>query len=552
MKNILKIMLVSSALAAGSCTNLDENAYDIIVADDFYKNKNEVVSAVLRPYTHANAWVSPSGQDGWWRPSELSADQLAWPTKGRHGEDGGKWKRLHYHTWTVDEGGLNNAWVLMYWGVGLCNSPIDILEKRDVASMGITETEKTEFVAELKLLRAFHYLKLMDLFGSIPITTTVPESESEPLPESTDQKEVFAFIEKEILDNVDKAPKLSRNMMGRMSQAGGYAMLVELYLNAEKWSGQARWDDCIAAADKLITGSTGGQNGALALDVNLTDSYNPTNDNSKEVILSVAYDYQTADFATGFPGEFYHFVQREIYGGGRNGNNGIVMIPGVFTTYKEADQRKKEWFWSGPMVKFADGTIPVLGSEEYKDKQLTFVDYIRRESEGKTSSTMSDGEENSGIRFNKYKLGNSLAGVVNGEKVSPNDNYNNTDWNIYRLSWIYFAKAEALMRKNGGAATAEAVELVNTVKKRAFTAANWEAEKYTAANLTLDELLAERGREFIFEGFRRRDLIRFGKFHTANWWDHKPTEEFRSLFAIPQQQISMNPNLKQNPGYPGG
>lgn len=552
MKNILKIMLVSSALAAGSCTNLDENAYDIIVADDFYKNKNEVVSAVLRPYTHANAWVSPSGQDGWWRPSELSADQLAWPTKGRHGEDGGKWKRLHYHTWTVDEGGLNNAWVLMYWGVGLCNSPIDILEKRDVASMGITETEKTEFIAELKLLRAFHYLKLMDLFGSIPITTTVPESESEPLPESTDQKEVFAFIEKEILENVDKAPKLSRNMMGRMSQAGGYAMLVELYLNAEKWSGQARWDDCIAAADKLITGSTGGQNGALALDVNLTDSYNPTNDNSKEVILSVAYDYQTADFATGFPGEFYHFVQREIYGGGRNGNNGIVMIPGVFTTYKDADQRKKEWFWSGPMVKFADGTTPVLGSEEYKDKQLTFVDYIRRESEGKTSSTMSDGEENSGIRFNKYKLGNSLAGVVNGEKVSPNDNYNNTDWNIYRLSWIYFAKAEALMRKNGGAANAEAVELVNTVKKRAFTAANWEAEKYTTANLTLDELLAERGREFIFEGFRRRDLIRFGKFHTANWWDHKPTEEFRSLFAIPQQQISMNPNLKQNPGYPGG
>ncbi|WP_344674974.1 RagB/SusD family nutrient uptake outer membrane protein [Sphingobacterium kyonggiense] len=552
MKNILKIMLVSSALATGSCTNLDENAYDIIVADDFYKNKNEVVSAVLRPYTHANAWVSPSGQDGWWGPSELSADQLAWPTKGRHGEDGGKWKRMHYHTWTVDEGGLNNAWVLMYWGVGLCNSPIDILEKRDVASMGITETEKTEFIAELKLLRAFHYLKLMDLFGSIPITTTVPESESEPLPESTDQKEVFAFIEKEILDNVDKAPKLSRNMMGRMSQAGGYAMLVELYLNAEKWSGQARWDDCIAAADKLITGSTGGQNGALALDVNLTDSYNPTNDNSKEVILSVAYDYQTADFATGFPGEFYHFVQREIYGGGRNGNNGIVMIPGVFTTYKEADQRKKEWFWSGPMVKFADGTTPVLGSEEYKDKQLTFVDYIRRESEGKTSSTMSDGEENSGIRFNKYKLGNSLAGVVNGEKVSPNDNYNNTDWNIYRLSWIYFAKAEALMRKNGGAATAEAVELVNTVKKRAFTAANWEAEKYTTANLTLDELLAERGREFIFEGFRRRDLIRFGKFHTANWWDHKPTEEFRSLFAIPQQQISMNPNLKQNPGYPGG
>ncbi len=50
-------------------------------------------------------------------------------------------------------------------------------------------------------------------------------------------------------------------MVGRMSQAGAYAMLVELYLNAEVWTGTARWDDCIAAADKLISGSAGGQNG---------------------------------------------------------------------------------------------------------------------------------------------------------------------------------------------------------------------------------------------------------------------------------------------------
>ena len=552
MRNILKIMLVASALTAGGCTNLDENAYDIIVADQFYENKNEVLSAVLRPYTHANAWVSPSGQDGWWRPAELTADQLAWPTKGRHGEDNGKWKRFHYHTWNVDEGNMNQAWVLMYWGIGLCNSPISILESKDVASMGITEKEKNEFIAELKLLRAFHYLKLMDLFGSLPITITAPATNNEPIPEQTPQKEVFAFIEKEILENVEKAPKLSRGMMGRMSQAGGYAMLVELYLNAEKWSGTARWDDCIKAADKLISGTAGGQNGGMVLEPNIVDSYSPTNDKSKEVIFSVAYDYQTADFATGFPSEFYHFVQREIYGGGRTGNNGIVMIPGVYTTFKDTDMRKKEWFLAGPMVKFSDGKSPVLGSEEYKDKPLVFVDYIRRESEGKTSSTMSDGEENSGIRFNKYKLGNSLTGVVNGETVAPNPEYNNTDWNIYRLSWIYFAKAEALMRKSGGAANAEAVELVNTVKKRAFKAADWEKEKYTTSTLTLDELLAERGREFIFEGFRRRDLIRFGKFHTASWWDHKPSQEYRTLFPIPQQQISMNPNLKQNPGYPGG
>lgn len=533
---------------ASSCTNLDENAYDVIVAGDFYKNKNEVISAVLRPYTHANAWISPSGQDGWWRPAELSADQLAWPTKGRHGEDGGKWKRLHYHTWTVDEGGLNNAWVLMYWGVGLCNSPIDILEKSDVAEMGLTDVEKTEFIAELKLLRALHYLKLMDLFGNIPITTKAPSTAEEPLPKPSSTKEVFEFIEKEILDNIDSAPKLSRAMLGRVSQATGYAMLVELYLNAEKWYGQPRWDDCITATDKLISGAGGGLNGAMALDPNVTDAYVPTNDMSKETIFSIAYDYKIADFATGFPGEFYHFVQSEIYGGGRTGNNGIVLIPGVFGQYNEKDLRKKEWFLNGPMVKFVDGKI-VEGSEEYKGEQLVFVDYIRRAKTGGTSSTMSDGEENSGIRFNKYKLGNSLVGNVNGVKIPVDENYNNTDWNVYRLSWIYFAKAEALMRKNGGIASQEAVDLINSCKKRAYTDSDWAEGQYTTGTLTLDELLAERGREFIFEGFRRRDLIRFGKFHTATWWDHKPTTETKTVFPIPQQQISMNPNLKQNPGY---
>lgn len=108
-KIILSVLLVSPVLF-NACTNLDEKIYSQLITDNYYNNKNEVLSAVLRPYTHANAWATPSGQDGWWRPSELSGDQLAWPTKGRHGEDGGKWKRLHYHTWLSDDGPLNNAW----------------------------------------------------------------------------------------------------------------------------------------------------------------------------------------------------------------------------------------------------------------------------------------------------------------------------------------------------------------------------------------------------------------------------------------------------------
>ncbi len=551
MKNYKKIILsclvAAPLLLVNGCTKLDENVYDQLISDNFYNNKNEVLSAVLRPYTHANAWVTPSGQDGWWRPSELSGDQLAWPTKGRHGEDGGKWKRLHYHTWLSDDGPLNNAWSLMYWGMGLCNDPIENLQKRENSQMGITQVEKDAFIAELKLLRAFHYLKLMDLFGNIPIVTQVGVPAK---PATVPRKDVFAFIEKEIKDNIANAPLHSKAMTGRMSQAGGYAMLVELYLNAEVWTGTARWDDCIAAANKLISGAAGGQNGAMGLDPNIFDQFKSTNELSKETIFSIAYEYKLATFEPSWTGEFYHFQQGPIYGGTRNGNDGVVVIPGVFTTYQDQDLRKRGWLSEGPQVRFDNGQPNLAsGGNEYSGLQLSFVDNIRKNKAGSTVSSMSEGEENSGVRFNKYKLGNQVAGIVNGIAVPIDPNYNNTDWNIYRLTWVYFAKAEAIMRKNNNVATAEAVQLINDCKKRAFSTIDFATRSYTTATLTTDELLAERGREFIFEGFRRDDLIRFGKFATSDWWDHLPSAAFRTTYPIPQVQRTLNENLLQNPGY---
>ena len=548
-KSIIYTALILFTGLGSACTNLDEKAYDSIPADQFYNNKNEVLSAVLRPYTHANAWVTPSGQDGWWRLAELSADQLAWPTKGPHGEDGGKWKRLHYHSWTVDEAGINNAWSLMYGGVGYCNDPIFNIESRDISKMGITQAEKNAYLSELKLLRAFHYLKLMDLFGNIPISTSIVDPSNPVLPNTSSRKDVFAFVEKEIKDNLANVPKLSRAQLGRMSQASAYAMLVELYLNAEVWTGTPRWDDCIAAADQLINGQAGGQNGNMQLDPNISDQFKNTNDLSKEVIFSIAYDFTRAKFEPSWTGEFYHFSQKEIYGGGRNGNDGVVLVPGVYVNYETDDLRKTNWLLAGPQLSFSDGVTPVKGTVEYAGKPLEFVDNIQRNIKNSTLSNMSEGEENSGIRFNKYKLGNSLPGIVNGVKVEPDPNYNNTDWNVYRLTWIYFAKAEALMRKNGGIATIEAVDLINACKSRAYTAAIWPSKAYTTATLNLNELLEERGREFIFEGFRRNDLIRFGKFNTAKWWDHTPSAATKTLYPIPQQQRDLNTKLTQNPGY---
>ncbi len=362
-------------LAVNSCTKLDEKVYSRYVAENYYNTKNEVISAVLRPYTHANAWTTP-GQNGWWRVSELSADQLAWPVKGIDGQDGGNWIRDHYHQWTNDDDAVWNPWNLMWWGLGLCNQPIENLDKRSLEQMGITQAEKDAYVAELKL-----------------------------------------------------------------------------------------------------------------------------------------------------------------------------VIPGVYEGfYKSTDLRKKEWFLIGPQFVYGT-TTPVNGTtnREYAGQPLIFVDNVRKnktltagQDPNSLPSNMTTGEENSGVRFNKYKLGLTTDAA----------NYQATDWALYRLTWVYFAKAEAIMRKNNGVATQAAVDLINACKSRSFAAADWATERYTVATLTMDELLKERGHEFIFEGFRRQDLIRFDKFVSTAWWDHTPSnDKNEELLPIPNRQITLNPGLTQNTGY---
>jgi hypothetical protein len=150
-----------------------------------------------------------------------------------------------------------------------------------------------------------------------------------------------------------------------------------------------------------------------------------------------------------------------------------------------------------------------------------------------------------GARFVKFQV---QSGV--GDHMS-------NDFPIFRLADAYLMKAEALMLANGGAATAEAVDAVNMVRNRAG------ATPYNTGTLTLDELCNERVRELCWEGFRRQDLIRFGRFEgeksyaqdgdIANLWvfrtkDNAVFDGHKNIFPFPEFIIS-NYQFKQNPGY---
>lgn len=520
-----------------SCTDLNETLYSELNKGNFYNNKVEVLQAALRPFTHIQAWLAPTGQNGYYYHGELSADQLAWPQKGKHGYDGGDHFRQHYHTWTENENRMRSAWTLIWTGVGYVNAALMDLQGINYQSLGISDAEMAAILAELRVLRAFHYMKIMELWGNVPIITTV----GEPLnPPTKSKAEVFDFVKTELETYVPQLLPYSEELIGRVSATAGYAMLSELYLNAEYFIGTPMWDACVDACDKIIDGEAGGLSGGPYLPDNLKETFSNTNQKAKESLFQFAFSRKggfTFDWG-GFLLGYSNISQALDIG--FSGWNAFVVIPSAYDAYDDNDLRKSEWFLFGPQYKYGTND-PVLGTEEYSGQPLVYVNSIRRESEGDLSSegSMAEGEENSGARFNKYKSGR-LSDV----------NYWENHYVIYRLTEIYFNKAEAIMRKNNGVSNQDAVNLINACREKSFTAEDWPSAMYTTTTLTMDELLAERGREFIFEGKRRADLIRFGKFTTGSWWDHEPTNNpDREIYPIPHTQLAANPNLVQNPGY---
>ena len=143
---------------------------------------------------------------------------------------------------------------------------------------------------------------------------------------------------------------------------------------------------------------------------------------------------------------------------------------------------------------------------------------------------------------------------VNGVAGSDSSgDFVDIDFPMFRLADAYLMYAELVLRGAGGSQS-DALTFVNMIRTRAYgdTSGN-----ISSNDLTLDFILDERARELHWEGHRRTDLIRFGKFTGGSYvWPWKgnvpngaPTPNFRRLFPIPSPAIAGNPSLQQNPGY---
>lgn len=515
-----------------SCTDLEEELYSDVTADNFFRTDEEFISALGAAYTsfgglgnHANMWSI----------QEISSDELVVTTKGGDWYDGGVLLQLHQHTFSPSNGFFNNAWQFMYGGVNTSNRLIALFE--GLASQDPAKAElAAKFIPELRAIRALYYYWLMDSFGNVPLVTSFAAEQQPGNSDPNQRKKIYDFVESELNAVEDLLPlERDQSTYGRMTKWVVLAIKTKLYLNAQVYTGTAQWQKAVDAATEII------DNGPFNLEGTYSANFALSNDKSNENIFVYPYDKV---FAGGFnwPMMTLHYASRGVYRFTAQPWNGYSTLEDFYNSYVDPAQNPGPqgpvWkglaqtqemgtvdsrlsnFVVGPQYN-PDGSRAIDPSAEASDPDgppLTFTPRI--------NEIFPNGWRQGGARIGKYEY-----------EIGGTNNMSN-DFVVFRLADIILSLAEAKWRLN--ASDAEALTLVNQIRERAGVD--------PFGSLTADNLLAERGREMFAEMTRRQDLIRFDRWDDP-WWEKAASQPHYKLFPIPQQQRDANSNLVQNPGY---
>lgn len=499
------------------CTDLDQRAFSEITGDQFPQTEEQAIALVGAAYTSLYPLMN---HNSYFSLQEISTDEVMIPQRGSDWFDGGQWIRVHDHEYLPTEQAVNNGWNFLYGGVANCNRLIAQLET--IREDGVLEPELADaFVAELSALRALYYFWLLDAYGNVPIVTGF--ADADPNPATSSRTEVFNFVEQELLDAASLLPReKSVATYGRMTYYVVQALLAKLYLNAEVYTGTERYADAVAAADEVIN------SGLFALESDYFANFGPNNGpGNVETIFAIPYDEQ---FGQGFNlGQMtLHYQSQQTFNMQEQPWNGYCSLQEFYNSYENEDLRKGEFGNAGVNGNFLAGPQFTATGERLEDTQddgdpdglpITFTPEINQQAPNCFRQA--------GARIFKYRIPNGATQHL------PND------FPVLRYADMLMTKSEALYRQ--GTDLSEALSLVNQVRARAGVS--------EFSELNDENLLAERGRELFYEGWRRQDLIRFDAYDDS--WDFKDETPDPSLqlFPIPQNQLQANSNLVQNPGY---
>ena len=218
-KNIARVSGLIVALSFTACTNLDEEVFSDIPLDKFFRTEKDVLMNAGRAYTKLQPYPE---EFSLWTLNEMASDEMVAP--GRDDGfvwDNGRWNEINTHRLSPTNKILTLAWEFLFEGISACNEVIYETEQT-----AITFPEKERIVAEIKVLRAFLYYWGMDNWGNIPFSADFSDKK---LPLQKGRKFIFDFIEKDILDNIDKLQSQpGPSYYGRVTKGVAYALLEQL------------------------------------------------------------------------------------------------------------------------------------------------------------------------------------------------------------------------------------------------------------------------------------------------------------------------------------
>ncbi len=434
----------------------------------------------------------------YWNCQELTTDEaiISW--------NDATIKDFHYQTWTSSDTFIAAVYSRIMYTVALCNEYIRV-------TTGNGDSEIQQFAAEARFLRALAYYHALDLFGNPPFVTEA-DKPGAFYPKQTTRAELFAYIESE-LAAIESSLGAPRFEYGRADQAALWMLQAKLFLNAEVYVDQARYTDAITALKKVLAAG-------YSLPSNYRHSFVADNDTSPEMIFAINFDSQK----TQSYGGMVYLVHAPI-GGSMDAYNMFGTGGG----------------WGG--IRTTSAFVAKFPSNGSDTRGLFYTD-------GRTLEINDVGQYLEGYGMTKFR-NKTLAGQI---VSNYHADFVNTDYPMFRLADAHLMLAEAVLRGGSGATSGDALNSVNAVRTRAYGNASGNI---TSSDLTLNFILDERARELYWEGHRRTDLIRFGKFTGGDYlWPWKGgvkegalTDSYRDLFPIPAADRSANPTLKQNDGY---
>ena len=554
----------TTLIVATSC-DVDPSFYSQVVPETFYTSQDAVWERFKRPFTHWRWWVAQDRAR--WELQELGTDEICVPTRGSDWYNGAIYQKFHHHEYTEDMTSIETGWTNFSMGVALAWDAAEDLEGVDFDALGFEAGTRESMMNQLNTLVASFYLDGLDFFGGVPLYKT---TKSDVLPRST-AEETFNFIDSLLQLSTPELPvktELGAMETNVIHQAVGAVLRARLYFNAESYIGKPMYNEAAEICQDILDGKYG----KYALATDWTSIFGFRNETCPEIIWTVPSENAKLETDGGYWGFTVPYNFKDFLGGLKDSgsDNGCCLLPSRdpqgnlyqfnlsnnYEGFNDKDVRKQQYVYEsggkyrgmfvvGEMVNPDHPEWICTGAREYIGKPLLVRDQISYfaklgtdyATEADLPSTVGTAEENSGVRLIKFS-------------PRPNqDEYKemfNPDIPIIRLAEVYYMLAECKMR-NGD--KQGAADLINTVRKRYFEGGN-DPDPVTASNLDKYRMLKEWKLEFLGEGRRRTDLVRWNAYVTEDWWDHKATNNpDLNRFPLHYSIIGANNLLEQNPGY---